>query len=319
MTNTQQAQTDPAAAEQQADGRGQRPTRVFSNILCAVDGTSPSMAAVRMAASLAGPDGHLTLLAVRAEGGVGDKAMAAIGPAHAEQILRSAKRIADDVGVASSVVADPDGPPVDVILRRACDHDLLAIGAPTSSWLGGMFIAAMTAAAGGTAAIGGTGGVAAAAQGRFNTPMLVVRMPFDIPLRGWEILVASDGEEGSDEIVELAGRLACSQAAQVTLVNALGAESKMNPRAVQAQAQTLKAMVPAAGDPIIEAGKASEVILDAARSTAAALVVMGSRRLTGLRALGSVSRRVVHGAPCSVLLVAPGGGAAADVSREGGV
>jgi nucleotide-binding universal stress UspA family protein len=32
---------------------------------------------------------------------------------------------------------------------------------------------------------------------------------------------------------------------------------------------------------------------------------MGSRRLEGLRAMGSVSRRVVHQAHCSVLLVPP--------------
>ena len=42
------------------------PSRVFTNILCAVDGTRASTAAVRMAASLAGSDGHLTLLAVTA-------------------------------------------------------------------------------------------------------------------------------------------------------------------------------------------------------------------------------------------------------------
>jgi nucleotide-binding universal stress UspA family protein len=34
-------------------------------------------------------------------------------------------------------------------------------------------------------------------------------------------------------------------------------------------------------------------------------VMMGSRRLGGLRAIGSVSRRVAHDAPCSVLLVPP--------------
>jgi nucleotide-binding universal stress UspA family protein len=32
---------------------------------------------------------------------------------------------------------------------------------------------------------------------------------------------------------------------------------------------------------------------------------MGSRRLEGLKALGSVSRRVVHEAHCSVMLMPP--------------
>ena len=48
------------------------------------------------------------------------------------------------------------------------------------------------------------------------------------------------------------------------------------------------------------------MILDAAEHTDAALVVMGSRRLSGVHAFGSVSRRVVHDAPCSVLVIPPG-------------
>ena len=51
-------------------------------------------------------------------------------------MLSRATRIADDAGVSSTTVVDPRSPPVKVILKRACDHDLLAIGAPASSWLG---------------------------------------------------------------------------------------------------------------------------------------------------------------------------------------
>lgn len=46
-----------------------------------------------------------------------------------------------------------------------------------------------------------------------------------------------------------------------------------------------------------------------AESEAADLVVVGSRRLQGLKSLGSVSERVAHRASCSVLVVrlsAPG-------------
>jgi nucleotide-binding universal stress UspA family protein len=39
------------------------------------------------------------------------------------------------------------------------------------------------------------------------------------------------------------------------------------------------------------------------RAREAALVVVGSRSLHGLRALGSVSERVAHRASCSVLVV----------------
>ena len=265
-------------------------TSVFTNILCAVDGTLTSTAAVEMAASLAGPDGHLTLLAVTAVSGSGAYTTAAISPGRVDLLLGNAKRIADDAGVPSSSVVDPGGPPVEVILERASDHDLLAIGAPATSWLGGML----------------TGGVATTALSQFTTPMLFARRSFTGSLKGRQILVASDGEEGSDHIVDLAGRLGQSQGAQVTLVNALGAESKMNPRAIQAQARALQLALPNAGEPCIEPGKAWDVILDAAKHAETALVVIGSRRLSGLHAFGSVSRHVVHDAPCSVLVIPPG-------------
>jgi nucleotide-binding universal stress UspA family protein len=112
------------------------PTPVFENILCGVDGTRTSTAAVEMAATLAGPGGHLTLLAVTAQTGSGAYSMAALSPGHAELVLRNAKRIATKLGVPASTVVDPGSPPVEVILERATEHDLFAIGAPAVSWLG---------------------------------------------------------------------------------------------------------------------------------------------------------------------------------------
>lgn len=265
------------------------PTRVFTNILCAVDGTLGSTAAVRTAASLAGPDGHLTLLVVTAVSGSGAYATAVISPSRVEHVLAQAKRIADDAGVPATTVVDPGSPPVKVILERAADHDLLVLGAPATSWLAGMLI----------------GGVTASALSRFTTPLLVVRRPFAGSLRDRLILIASDGEKDSDHIVELTGRLGQSEGARVSLVNALGAESKMNPHGIQAQQRALKRALPDTGEPYIEPGKARDVILNAAQDSKAAMIVMGSRRLGGVRAFGSVSRRIVHDAPCSVLVVPP--------------
>jgi nucleotide-binding universal stress UspA family protein len=42
-------------------------------------------------------------------------------------------------------------------------------------------------------------------------------------------------------------------------------------------------------------------LLEAARE--AHLLIVGNRGVTGLRALGSVSERVAHHAPCSLLVV----------------
>ena len=301
MTKAQQADQKAGSTARQPGSATPVPASVFADALCAVDGSRASTAAVQMAASLAGPNGHLTLLAVTAASGSGPGASAVISASRVKGVLRRAASIAEDAGVPATTVVDPGSPPVEVILERASSHDLLAMGAPASSRVGGMLIGGAVAATGGM--IGG--GVTVAALSRFTTPMLIVRPPFAGSLHGRRIVVASDGEQGSERDVELAGRLGLAQGAQVTLVNALGAESKMNPRTIQAQAHALERMLPDAGEACIEPGKPWEVILNAANSGKAALVVIGSRRLGGLRALGSVSRRVVHDAPCSVLLVPP--------------
>ncbi|HMD51427.1 MAG TPA: universal stress protein [Solirubrobacteraceae bacterium] len=274
---------------------------VFSDILCAVDGTRASEAGVRMAASLAGPTGHLTLLAVTAAAGEEPHAVAVISPSRAKQVLERTERIARAAGVPASTVVDPGAPPVDVILERSSDHDLLAIGAPASSRLGGMIIGSLSASLGGTL----IGGVAAVALSRFTVPMLVVRHTAPSSLQGARILLATDGEEDSDLLVELTGRLAQSQGASVTLVHALEGEAEGSPRHVQAQVRALRDLVPVTGEPRIEPGKVWDVIVKAIEAEQPALIAMGSRRLSGLRALGSVSRRAVHDAPCSVLVVPP--------------
>ena len=261
-------------------------TPLFANILCAVDGTRASTAAVRMAACLAGPHGSLTLLSVTAASGTGLQATAAIGPARVARVLARAKRIADDAGVPATTVVDPGHPPVKIILERASDYDLLALGGPATSWFGGML----------------TGGVAFRTLRRFTTPTLFVRAAFRPPLRGRPILVASDGLDGSDQIVAMAGALALDQHSPVTLVHALGSESKMHPHRIESQLKSLAAVAPA--KPLIVPGHAVPVILAAVKSTSAAIVVIGSRQLGGLQAFSSVSRRITHDS-CSVLALPP--------------
>ncbi len=284
MTNT-----ETAGQGTQAAGPAAPDSSVFPDVICAVDGTRSSAAAVEVAAALAGSAGHLTLLAVTAVSGSGAYTTAAISPARVDLVLQKAASIAEQGGVPSSKLVDPEGPPVEVILQRASGHDLLAIGAPATSWLAGVL----------------TGGVAAAALSEFTTPMLFARRSATPSLKGRTILVASDGEEGSDHLVDLAVRLGRSQGSRVTLVNVPGAESRTNARAIEAQVQKVKGAGADGGEPRIEPGKAHEVIVEAAKETDAALIVMGSRRLHGLHAFGSVSRHVVHEAPCSVLVIPP--------------
>ncbi len=263
---------------------------MFANALCAVDGTRGSYAAVEQASTLVGPQGRLTLLTVTAVAGGGASSGAAIGPNRAQRILDQAAALARETGVTATRLIDPGRPPDKVILGHAAGHALLAIGAPVTSWLGGMFV----------------GGVGAKTIGSFSTPLLAARTAPGGPEQfARRILVASDGIDDSEQVVELAARLARSQGAEVTLLHAVGVESEAGSLPIERQARMLGSAIDAEVQSAIEAADAHEAILRAASSTKASLIVMGSRRRGGLHAVGSVSRRVVHEARCSVLLVPP--------------
>ncbi len=257
----------------------------FKNAVCAVDGSDDSLSAIEHAGALVGPDGHLTLLIATAFRHEGDMRSPAISPARASEIVQRAREVAAGTGASASVDVDPSGPPIELILRAADEHDLLALGAPAiHSWFGSIFMDSVTAAA----------------EETLKTPLLVSRAH-----EAWRdgairrLLVASDGLESSDGLVEIAGRLASAQAAEVTLVYVLGAETRVHPHRVERQAADLGAELR------VELGAPRNVIVDAARAFDASLILMGSRRLAGLRALGSVSRPVAQHAHCPVLLMPP--------------
>ncbi len=282
MADTRPSQTDTEHA--------QETDRVFSSVLCAVDGSRKSYAAVEQAAVFAGPEGRLTLLAVTAVEGSGVYRHAAISPARAKLILNRGARIADHAQVPCTVTLDPAGPPAEIILERAAEHDLLALGAPATSRAGGLLIDS----------------VAVTALASFTTPLLAAR-----PMRGagtrfaQRIVLASDGLEGSDQLVELVARLAVVHDASVILVHAIGVESRSHPHRIQEQARRLEAVLDGASEIRVEAANAADAILHASENDGVSLIVASSRRLEGLHAIGSISRQVVHGAHCSVLLVPP--------------
>ncbi len=262
---------------------------MFVDILCAVDGTPESFAAVEQAAALAEPNGHLTLLEVTSFDSGGDRRDPAIGPAQAKDILDRALRIVEKAGLRATVEVDPESPPSQVVLNWAAGRDLLALGAPGTSWLGGMF----------------TGGVAVTAEGSFTTPLLVARSMPTKKQFSRRILIASDGLRGSDELVDLATDLARAQAADVVLLHATGAESKARRVRVEDQGRRLELAVDGSTEVRLEPGSPRAMIAETANAVRATLIVMSSRRLKGLRVIGSVSRRVVHQGHCSVLLVPP--------------
>ncbi len=260
----------------------------FKELLCAVDGSDESLATIEQAASLAAPDAMLTLLLITSHRFLGDHRAPAVLPTDAERMLKRAVDIARHAGVECRVEVDPASPPSHVILDWAANYDLLAIGAPATSWFGGMFL----------------GGVAAGAERNFSTPLLIGRAMAPRTARP-RVLVASDGGEGSDELVSLAARIARAQHAEATLVHAIGPETGFHPHRIERQAHELERALGGDSEVLIEPASARALVTETARALNASLVVMSSRRLSGAHAVGSVSRRMVHQGHCPVLLVPP--------------
>jgi nucleotide-binding universal stress UspA family protein len=252
---------------------------------------------VEHAATLAGAQGRLTFLAVTSFRSGGAHRAPAIGPIRAAGILKRAEDIAREARLPCTSEVDPGSPPARVILDWSARYDLLALGAPAASWPARLLSV----------------GVGNKALEAFTTPLLVAR-PLHAERRFADrIVVASDGLEASHALLDLAARLAHARGSSVTLVHALGRESPIKRRRPRGQEDTLKeqertltrTLASETTELLVEPGRAADVIKSAAAANDASLVVMGSRRLDGLAAMGSVSRRVAHQAQCSVLLIPP--------------
>jgi nucleotide-binding universal stress UspA family protein len=263
--------------------------QLFADVLCAVDGTPESLLAVEQAAWLAGPGAHLTVLVVTAHRHEADRRSPAIGPAATKRILDSAAERAERAGAHVALEVDPAGPPAQVVLEWAAGRSMLAIGAPSTSWFSGLF----------------SGGVAVHAESTLPTPMLIARATAPRDGERPRMLLASDGMAGSDELVDLGGRLARAREAHVTLLHAAGGHLAARSRRLDAQHARLEQVLPWGAEVRVQHGAARTVIVECAGELHTALIVMSSRRLHGVRAVGSVSRRVVHQGHCSVLLVPP--------------
>lgn len=115
------------------------------------------------------------------------------------------------------------------------------------------------------------------------------------------IIHASDGSADSLDAARIAGDIAARHGSKIITVNI-----DDDPDRGTAVAEQSAALIKAAGaKPTSETrpGSAPREIVKLANSAHASLVVVGSRGVTGLNALGSVSERVAHRAPCSVLVV----------------
>ncbi len=262
----------------------QRPTVALKDIVCGVDGGRRAAVAVEQATALAG-DGRVTFVAVAHVVGRGANAQASLGDLRAEHALDTARRVARDHGVAGDTHLVHSADAAGVLLQRATGADLLAIGAPLHSRVGGI----------------AGGATSARVAHRATMPVLFARPAASGTTFPERIVLATDGSEGSDHAADLTAAIAAARAAEVTIMHAGACSDEQRHRMV-AQAG---AIADATGvEPVWAAPASSPVsaICNCADWNQASLIVLGARGLSGLRALGSVSERVAHQAPCSVLI-----------------
>ncbi len=111
----------------------------------------------------------------------------------------------------------------------------------------------------------------------------------------------------AEKLVSIAGRVAYDQQADVLLLHVIDGDARAHTDRVREQARRIEAASGCSCEVRIQEGATGGVIANAAAEAGVSLVLMGTRRLSGIRAIGSVSRRVVHEAQCSVLLIPPDG------------
>lgn len=277
-------------------GERARPTGPppFEDVLCAVDGSRGSKEALRQAIALGTTAGStLHFVAVSNERIFGERAQVDLSEARGREALDDAVHSAHQAGIDSSSHLLHGASTADHLLAEAAKHDLLAIGCHGEPRLGGVV----------------TGATATQIAHRTEGPLLVARAS-----QGNEfpqsILLATDGSPGSWAAARVATRLSQAHGSKLRLVYVPDGMHPEHYREVLKQMTVIEKATGFSPTVADDPGRVTEQILEAADATRTSLIVIGHRGVRGVRALGSVSERIVHRAPCSVLVVPAGGEAA---------
>ncbi len=258
----------------------------FPSILCGVEGNPGSTEAARQAIALAAPGATLHFLAVYTS--------FELGPDYSKEALQASleevAQLAQEAGISASTDMGSGRYAVDVLLSEGEHHDLLVLGSPAGSRAAGIVI----------------GSTASEAAHRTERALLVTREPPNPDRSAKDILLASDGSSGSWVPARTAAGVAVALDAQLEIVHVVDGTHPERRRTLEAQVAEIHEVTgkePALAD---ITGHAIDGIIETAESKGSSLIVCGRRGLRGIKALGSVSERVVHRAGCSVLLIPVG-------------
>jgi nucleotide-binding universal stress UspA family protein len=259
----------------------------FGDVLCAVDGSRGSKEAMHQAIALCGTGTALHLVAVCNEVHYGRRAQVDLSERRAHEALDESAQIARQAGIEATVALLRGAPTSDLLLAEAAEHDLLVVGCHGGSRIGGIML----------------GSTATQAAHRAERPLLIARRTTDGTDFPQSIVLASDGSPGSWAAAKAAMRIAQAQGSELRLVYVPDGVHPERYREVQKQLTAIERATGSSPTVFDNPGHVAERIGEAARAAQSSLVVIGRRGVGGVKALGSVSERVVHRAPCSVLVV----------------
>ncbi|HEX4745948.1 MAG TPA: universal stress protein [Gaiellaceae bacterium] len=252
-------------------------TAVFERILCGVDGTASSLTAVQAASRLQVREGTLRFVAAANIAKASQAGMAATHAAgqlqeEAEAALKEARALVPSA--AGKLVI---GNPATVLLREAESDEttLVVVGSHGHRRATAMVL----------------GTVALALLRDAPCSVLIAREVTDPETWPRAVVVGVDGSPGSAVALAVAREFAGRFGSGV--------------RAIASTADHFDPELAAAFAPELEEDSAGAVTALVAASGTADLVLVGSRGLHGLKALGSVSERVAHQARSSVLVIRP--------------
>jgi len=265
---------------------------VFGTIACGVDGSEAAYEAVRQA-SLLGPGARVTLVAVAHHGGAGLTEQASPSPDRAREAIERARRVAAPLGVTTSELVVESRDAASVLLREGESHDLVAVGARRQEpRAAGILL----------------GSVPAALVHRAHAPVLLARRPPAGAEFPSHVLVASDDSEDAERAIRLAAEIARGHGSQLTILRVVRQRDPSHRQALIEHTAGLLAGNGPDATVLVEEGEAADAIVEVSGRASTSLIVVGSRGLGGVWALASVSERVAHRAPCSVLVARSAGG-----------
>lgn len=264
----QQAPTHTAALDRQS---------IFERVLVGVDGTKESLDACRQAAQLAEPKATVEAAVVSPFPPAAATALGVDDLAERlERTASSALSAAADILGPRAELLRLEGLTVETLLDEAkrIKATLLAIGTEDHPRFQEIVV----------------GGVAGELLHQAPCAVLIARPVPDTSTFPREIVVGIDGSDEAERAFEVACGLATRRHSTLRSVVAHGGKrvdlalvTRRHPHAEHLAAAPVPALVEAAA--------------------CADLLIVGSRGLHGIRALGSVSERVAHHAACSVLVV----------------